>query len=278
MKHKISKYKILPYIPIIMLSVVFIYPFWWMLVNSLNTAADILAEPSLLPRSWQWQNYVEIFKVQPFARQYVNTLFIAILGTAGNVLLASFAGYGFARLHFPGRNLSFLFLLTALMMPIEVTIIPLFFQMRLLHVLDTFVPLILIPICASQGAFSTFLMRQYFITLPKELEEAARVDGLSTVAIFTRIIFPNAGSVLASSAILAFLSIWNTYLEPLVFLNTLKKFTLPLALANFNDSYGLPQWHLQLAATSLSVIPILAVYFIFQRKISNAMVNSGMKE
>ena len=83
MKHKISKYKILPYIPIIMLSVVFIYPFWWMLVNSLNTAADILAEPSLLPRSWQWQNYVEIFKVQPFARQYVNTLFIAILGTAG---------------------------------------------------------------------------------------------------------------------------------------------------------------------------------------------------
>jgi len=275
MKRKSSLY--IP-IPVILLSIIFIYPFWWMIVNSLNTAADILAVPSLLPRSWQWQNYAEIFTVQPFARQYVNTLFVSVWGTAGNILFATLAGYGFARIKFPGRNTAFLFLLTALMMPIEVTIIPLFFQMKTFKLLDTFVPLILIPIFASQGAFSTFLMRQYFVTLPTELEEAARVDGLNTFSIFSRIIVPNAGPVISSAAILAFLSVWNTYLEPLVFINSLKKFTLSLALANFNDSYGLPQWHLQLAATTLSIIPILAVYFIFQRKISNAMVNSGMKE
>lgn len=271
------KLKPLSYIPLLVLAIIFIYPFWWMIVNSLNTAADILNIPSLLPRSWQWNNYIEIFKVQPFALQYINTLFISILGTAGNIMISTLAGYGFARLKFPGRNTAFIFLLTALMMPIEVTIIPLFFQMKALRLLDTFVPLILIPIFASQGAFSTFLMRQYFITLPKELEEAARVDGLNTFSIFTRIMLPNAGPVTASAAILAFLSIWNTYLEPLVFINTLKKFTLSLALANFNDSYGLPQWHLQLAATTLSIIPILTVYFIFQKRISNAMVNSGMK-
>ena len=263
------KHKSFSYIPIVLLSIICVYPFWWMLVNSLNTAADILAVPSLLPRSWRWQNYAEIFTVQPF---------VSVAGTVGNILFAALAGYGFARLKFPGRNTAFLFLLTALMMPIEVTIIPLFFQMKTLKLLDTFIPLILIPIFASQGAFSTFLMRQYFITMPKELEEAARVDGLSTFSIFSRIIVPNAGPVISSAAILAFLSIWNTYLEPLVFINTLKKFTLPLALANFNDSYGLPQWHLQLAATTLSIIPILTVYFIFQQKISNAMVNSGMKD
>lgn len=261
----------------LLVALLFIYPFWWMVINSLNNAAEIFGKPSLLPKNWRWQNYREIFEVQPFARHYLNTLYVAILGTAGNILVAGLSGYAFARLRFPFRSQLFILLLTAMMMPIEVEIIPLYFEMQSLHALDSLTPLILIPIFCTQGAFSAFMFRQFFVTVPNELEEAAQLDGLSPLGIYAKIMFPLSLPIIASAAILTFLSIWNSYLEPLVFISSLEKFTLPLSLANFNDSYGLPQWHLQLAATTLSVVPVMIVYMVFQEKISNAMVNSGMK-
>jgi multiple sugar transport system permease protein len=233
--------------------------------------------PKLLPTSWAFSNYHDIFTVQPFARHYLNTLAVAFVGTAGNVLLAALAGYAFARMRFPLRNAAFLLLLTALMMPIEVTIIPLFFQMQRWGALDTLVPLMLLPIFGSQGAFSTFMLRQFYVTVPNELEEAARIDGLNPLGIFLKIMLPIAVPVLSSVAILAFIAVWNTYLEPLVFISSLENFTLPLSLTNFNDTYGLPQWHLQLAATTLSILPIMVVYLLFQQKVSDAMVNTGLK-
>ncbi len=255
----------------------FLYPFWWMLVNSLNTAPEIFGAPSLLPKSWRWANYREIFTYQPFARHYLNSLVVAGIGVVGNVLFAALAGYGFARLRFRGRNAMFMVILTALMMPVEVTIIPLFEMVKGVGLYDRLAPLALLAIFGSQGAFSTFLMRQYFMSLPKELEEAARIDGLGPFATFVRIAFPLAAPAVGSAAILAFLASWNSFLEPLVFLSDLAKFTLPLSLANFTDTYGLPQWHLQLAATSLAVLSILVVYVVFQRKIADAMVFSGLK-
>lgn len=261
----------------LVLTILFVYPFWWMLVNSLNVSAEIFGAPKLLPTSWAFSNYRDIFTVQPFAHHYLNTLLVAGVGTIGNVLLAALAGYAFARMRFPGRNAAFLLLLTALMMPIEVTIIPLFFQMRGWGFDDSLVPLMLLPIFGSQGAFSTFMLRQFYVTVPQELEEAARIDGLHPLGIFVRIMLPIAIPVLSSVAILAFIAVWNTYLEPLVFISSLEKFTLPLSLTNFNDTYGLPQWHLQLAATTLSILPIMAVYLFFQQKVTDAMVNSGLK-
>ena len=261
----------------VVLTILFVYPFWWMLVNSLNVSAEVFGAPQLLPTSWAFSNYRDIFTVQPFARHYFNTLLVAGMGTAGNVLFAALAGYAFARMRFPGRNAAFLLLLTALMMPIEVTIIPLFFQMRGWGFHNSLVPLMLLPIFGSQGAFSTFMLRQFYVTVPQELEEAARIDGLHALGIFTRIMLPIALPVLSSVAILAFIAVWNTYLEPLVFISSLDKFTLPLSLTNFNDTYGLPQWHLQLAATTLSILPIMAVYLFFQQKVTDAMVNSGLK-
>jgi multiple sugar transport system permease protein len=260
-----------------LVAVIFIYPFWWMVVNSLNNASEIFGKPRLLPTSWRWENYREIFEVQPFALHYLNTIIVAVLGTLGNIVVASLSGYAFARLRFRGRNALFLLLLTAMMMPIEVEIIPLYFEMQKLHALDTLTPLILIPMFCSQGAFSAFMFRQFFVTVPQELDEAARLDGLNPVGIYVRIMLPLSIPIVASAAILTFLSVWNSYLEPLVFISDLKKFTLPLSLANFNDSYGLPQWHLQLAATTLSVIPIMIVYAFFQEKICNSMVTTGMK-
>ncbi len=277
MKSKTIVKKIFYYILIALICVLFIYPFWWMAVNSLNNINEIFGKPSLLPKSWLWSNYIEIFSVQPFLRQYLNTIFVAMLGTIGNVLISALSGYAFARLHFPGRSALFILLLTALMMPIEVTIVPMYFMMNDIGVNDSLVPLILIPIFCSQGAFSAFMLRQHFITVPKELEEAARLDGLSSGSIFFKIMLPISTSVLSSAAILAFLSVWNMYLEPLIFVSSIEKYTLPLALSNFNDSYGLPQWNLQMAATTLSVIPVMIVYLIFQNKISDAMVSSGLK-
>ncbi len=255
----------------------FFYPFWWMMVNSLNTAGQIFGKPALLPKAWAWYNYLEIFRVQPFARHCANTLLVAACGTAGNVLVASLSGYAFARLRFPGRNALFVLLLTALMMPIEVTIVPLYFQMRDLDLLDHLAPLGLLTVFGAQGAFSAFMCRSFFVTIPRELEEAARMDGLGYGGIFFRIMLPIAAPVLSSAAILAFLAAWNTYLEPLVFLSDIKNYTLPLSLNNFNDAYGAPQWHLQMAATTLSVLPIMIVYLFFQEKVTDAMVNSGLK-
>ena len=276
MKNKII-FRIIRFIVLALVAVIFIYPFWWMVVNSLNNASEIFGRPRLLPTSWRWENYREIFQVQPFALHYLNTLEVAILGTLGNIIVASLSGYAFARLRFPGRNWLFLLLLTAMMMPIEVEIIPLYFEMQNFHALDTLSPLILIPMFCSQGAFSAFMFRQFFVTVPQELDEAARLDGLTPVGIYTKIMLPLSLPIGASTAILTFLSVWNSYLEPLVFISDIRKFTLPLSLANFNDSYGLPQWHLQLAATTLSVIPIMVVYAFFQEKICNSMVNTGMK-
>ena len=273
--------KVLRWIPRILMLVIvtllFVYPFWWMLVNSLNTNAQVFGQPRLLPQGWKFENYVEIFQKQPFARHYANTLLVAGVGTLGNVLISALSGYGFARVRFPGRGILFILLLTALMMPVEVIIIPLFYEMKSFNLTDSLIPLMLIPIFCSQGAISAFMFRQFFVTVPKELEEAARLDGLNHFGIFRYVMFPISMPVASSAGILAFLATWNTYLEPLVFTTSITKYTLPLSLNNFNDVYGQPEWHLQLAATTLSVVPVMVVYLIFQEKVTDAMVNSGMK-
>ncbi len=262
---------------LLLVTLLFVYPFWWMLVNSLNTNAQVFGQPRLLPQSWRWSNYVEIFQKQPFARHYLNTILVAGIGTLGNVLVSALSGYGFSRIRFPGRGVLFVLLLTALMMPVEVIIIPLFYQMKAWNLTDSLLPLIFLPIFCSQGALSAFMFRQFFITIPLELEEAGRLDGLGHFGIFRYIMLPVAVPVASSAGILAFLSAWNTYLEPLVFTTSLSKYTLPLSLNNFNDVYGQPEWHLQLAATTLSVIPVMLVYLIFQEKVTDAMVSSGLK-
>lgn len=262
---------------LILITLLFVYPFWWMLVNSLNTNAQVFGQPRLLPQSWRWSNYVEIFQKQPFARHYLNTILVAGVGTLGNVLISALSGYGFSRIRFPGRGVLFILLLTALMMPVEVIIIPLFYQMKAWNMTDSLLPLIFLPIFCSQGALSAFMFRQFFVTVPLELEEAGRLDGLGHFGIFRFIMLPIAVPVASSAGILAFLSAWNTYLEPLVFTTSLSKYTLPLSLNNFNDVYGQPEWHLQLAATTLSVVPVMLVYLIFQEKVTDAMVSSGLK-
>lgn len=260
-----------------LLAIPFLFPFWWMVMSSLKSPNNIFGGLSLLPTETRWENFPAVFAYQPFGAHYFNSVYIALLVCLGTLLVASLSGYAFARLRFRGRSVLFVVLLSSLMMPTEVTIIPNFIFMKWLNLTNTHVPLILIPIFGSQGVVATFLMRQFFVTLPGELEEAATLDGLGRLQTFFRIILPISVPALSAATILTFLYSWNSFLEPLVFINDLRLFTLPLSLANFRDAYGMPLWHLQLAATTLSVVPILLVYITAQRKITNSMAMSGLK-
>lgn len=265
---------------IISLSIVaipFVFPFLWMVSSGFKNASEIFGQPSLIPDVWRWQNYIEVFQYQPFARHYFNSLYIAVIVTGLTLVLSSLAGYALARIRFGGSALLILFLLSALMVPEEVTIIPNFFLIKWMGLIDTHVPLILLPVFGPQGVVATFLMRQYFMALPKDLEDAGEIDGLSPIGIWWKIALPLSRPALAAVAIITFLHSWNLFLEPLVFLSSLEKFTLPLSLTNFTDAYGLPLWHLQLAATSLAVVPIIIVYVIAQRQIVESFAMTGVK-
>jgi multiple sugar transport system permease protein len=259
------------------LAIPFVFPFLWMISSGFKSPDEIFGQPSLIPAVWRWQNFVDVFTYQPFARQYFNSLYIAALVTLLTLVVSSLAGYALARMRFAGAGLLMLFLLSALMVPEEVTIIPNFFLMRWLGLMDTHVPLILLPVFGPQGIMATFLMRQYFLALPKEVEEAGKMDGLTRFGIWWRVAVPMSRPALAAIAIITFLFSWNLFLEPLIFVSSLQLFTLPLALNNFNDPYGLPLWNLQLAATSLAVVPILGIYLIAQRQIIESFAMSGVK-
>ncbi|EAR10559.1 carbohydrate ABC transporter permease [Reinekea blandensis] len=270
--------RVLWYATLLGVSVPFVFPFIWMVSGSLKSQSEITAfPPTIIPETFRWENYVEIFQYQPFAQQYFNSLYIAVVVTISIMFVASLAGYAFAKIKFKGANLVFLLLLSGLMMPEEVTIIPNFFAMSTLNLMNSHVPLILLPVFGSQGIIATFLMRQFFMSIPNEVEEAGIMDGLSRFGVFWRIALPLSGPALAAVAILSFLHSWNLLLEPLVFVSDLDKFTVPLALNNFSDAYGLPLWHLQMAATSLAVIPVLLIYVIAQRHIVQSFAMTGVK-
>ncbi|MGJ8534548.1 MAG: carbohydrate ABC transporter permease [Alphaproteobacteria bacterium] len=264
-------------VSLLIVAVPFVFPFLWMVSSGFKNSAEIFGQPSLFPAIWRWQNFLDVFDHQPFAQQYFNSLYISAAVTVITLVISSLAGYALARLRFAGSALLMLFLISALMVPEEVTIIPNFFLIRWMGLMDTHMPLILLPVFGAHGVMATFLMRQYFVALPKELEEAGKMDGLSRVGIWWKIAIPMSRPALAAVAIITFLHSWNLFLEPLVFLSSLEKFTLPLALSNFTDAYGLPLWHLQLAATTLAVIPILGVYLIAQRQIIESFAMSGVK-
>jgi multiple sugar transport system permease protein len=266
------------YLVILVLLVPFVFPLWWMIASSLKTNAEVFAfPPSLVPSNPQWENYARVFELQPFAQQYFNSLYIAVVVTVGVLLVSSMAGYAFARIRFRGANLLFIALLGGLLIPREVIIIPLFQMMRSAGFVDSHVPLIVIPLFGTQSVFGTFLMRQFFIGLPTELEEAARVDGLGRWGIYRRIALPLATPVLAALTIITFLQTLDMFLEPLVFLSSPERFTLPLALTQFADAYGGPIWNVQMAATTLMTLPVLLVFVLAQRQFIQGIAQTGLK-
>ena len=263
---------------LLIIAIPFIFPTWWMFTASLKPIEEVFAFPaSLIPNDFQISNYAEVFRLQPFLRQYWNSMFIAIVVTIISVTISTMGGYAFARINFKWRSKLFVILLSALLMPAEVTLIPIFRLMVKSGLSDSFFPIILIPAFGAHAVVGLFLMRQFFLDFPAELEEASEIDGLSRWKVFTKIALPLSGPALASLAIISFLYSWNLFLEPLVFLTEPNKYTLPVVLPQFTDTYGAPIFNVQLAATSLSVIPVMIVFIMAQRHFIRGITMTGLK-
>ncbi|PYI53448.1 carbohydrate ABC transporter permease [Paenibacillus flagellatus] len=258
-------------------SAAMLVPFYWMAATSLKDRTKLFVfPPQWLPAPVHWDNYVEVFARQPFHLYFGNSLYIAAVVTAGTCFFAALAGYAFAKLAFPLRNVLFLLLLSSMMIPTEATAIPLFDWMSRLGLVDTHIPLIVPPMLGAGGMFGVFLLRQFFITVPGELDEAARIDGCTPWTSFWRIMLPLSAPALAALCIFTFLHSWNEFLEPLIYLNTSRLYTLPLALSLFTNESG-TEWHLLMAASVMATVPLLAVFFAAQKKFVEGIAMTGLK-
>jgi multiple sugar transport system permease protein len=251
-----------------------LFPFAWMVSTSLKPDLAVFeTPPRLIPHPFQPQNYRHVADVFPIWRLLFNSVLVAVISTGLQVLTSAMAAYAFARLRFRGSDGLFLLYLATLMVPFQAIVVPLFVEMRELHLVDTYAGLIL-PTVAS--AFGTFLLRQAFLGLPAELEEAAFVDGAGHFRVFFTVALPLVGPSLATFTVFAFMASWNSYLWPLVITNSQHMMTLPVGLANLQGEH-VTAWNLVMAGTTLSVLPIVVVYLLAQRHIVRGVVLSGVK-
>ncbi len=283
--HRIAAFvnRTLLYLLAISLSLLFLFPFFWTVSTSLKQPIELIKfPPTILPETPQWVNYTQIWGLGAginFGQFFLNSAIITGLALVGQVISAFLVGYGFARFRFPGRDILFAVCLSTLILPPHVTIIPLFVLFRSLHWIDTFLPLI-VPSFFGGGAFTIFLVRQFIMTLPIEIDEAALMDGASRLGILFRIILPNSGPVLATVAIFGFIGHWNQFLEPLIFLNSARKYTVPLGLWFLRaqeGQAGLPKDNLLMAGAVLATLPIIIVFFVAQKYFVRGIAMSGLK-
>jgi multiple sugar transport system permease protein len=252
---------------------VMLLPFIWMLSTSLKTPPEIFTYPPVwIPQPIAWENYTQTVSVMPFGRFYLNSLIVASSVTFLQLLTSSLAAFAFARLRFRGRNALFLLYLATLMIPFQVTMLPNFVLMRYLQWFDTYQALILPP---AFSAFSTFLLRQYFLGIPLDLDEAARIDGASSWRIWAQIILPLSGPVLAALTIFVFLNSWNDFLWPLIVTNSLEMRTLPVGLSVLQGQYSV-RWNLLMAGSVIAMLPVLIVYSIGQKWFIQGITLSGL--
>lgn len=254
-------------------SVVMLVPFLWMLSTSLKAPGQVFtAPPQWIPRPVVWQNYLEAVSIMPFGRFFLNSLIQSSGVTVLQLLTSSLAAFAFARLRFRGRDTLFLLYLATLMIPFPVTLIPNFIVIRFLGWVDTFRALILPP---SFSPFSTFLLRQFFLTIPLDLDDAARIDGASSFDIWWRIALPLSKPALATLAIFTFMGQWNDFLWPLVVTNSLEMRTLPVGLSSFQSRYAI-QWHLLMAGSTIALLPVLVLFVVGQRYFIQGITLTGM--
>jgi len=263
------------YLLLLAVSVLMLGPFVWMLTSSLKAEGDIfLFPPTLFPSPPRWENYAETIQRMPFHVFTFNSVKIALLGTVGTVLTCSLAAYAFARLSFPGRDRLFLLLLATMMVPGQVTFIPHFLIMQAVGWTNSHNALI-VPHFFG-GAFGTFLLRQFFLTLPSELEDAARIDGAGHFRIYWQIFLPLAQPALATLAVFVFMGAWNDLVGPVIYLSDREKMTLTVGLAMFRG-FNIVRWHLVMAGAVINVVPILIIYVLARKYFVRGVALSGIK-
>lgn len=260
------------YVALTVIAMSALFPILWAVSGSLKQAGEV-SLPTLFPAHPQWSNYREVFAVMPFWRMFVNSVLYAACVSAGQVFFCSLAGYAFARIHFRGRNVLFILYLGTLMVPLTVTVIPQFILMRVAGLTDTPWAMILPGLFGS--AFGTYLMRQFFRTLPDELEEAAILDGCSPWQIYWRILLPLAKPGVMVLAVLTWVNVWNDFLWPLLMIQRNSIATLTLGLVRMQGEYS-ARWPVLMAASVLILVPLLAVYAAAQRAFIRGIAVTGL--
>ncbi|OBG04347.1 carbohydrate ABC transporter permease [Mycolicibacter sinensis] len=248
-----------------------LFPILWALSGSLKRQAEI-SQPTLLPAHPQWSNYLDVFARMPFWRMLFNTVLYAGAVTAGQVFFCSLAGYAFARLPFAGRNTLFVLYLATLMVPLTVTVIPQFILMRVFGWTDTMWAMIIPGLFGS--AFGTYLMRQFFATLPIDLEEAAILDGCSPWGVYWRILLPHAKPAVMVLAVLTWINVWNDFLWPLLMIQRKSIATLTLGLVWMQGEY-VAEWPVLMAASMLMLAPLIVIYAVAQRAFISGIAATG---
>jgi len=254
-------------------AVAMFFPFLWTLSTSLTSGAGLSATPDLIPADPSWSAYAELFSRTPFARVIANSLGLAVATAALQVTTSSLAAYVFSRMPFPGRSVVFAVYLATLMIPMQVLLVPLFVQMRDLGLVDSYLG-VLLPYMAS--AFGVFLLRQAMDAVPRELDEAARLDGAGHWTVYSRIVMPLVGPAVATLTVFSFMNSWNAFLWPLVILRSAEMKTLPLALAGLQGQYT-TRWDVVMAGSVVSILPMLAIYLFAQKYVIQGIANTGIK-
>lgn len=270
--------RILTYVILAVGAFVMLFPLYWMVATSLK----LLPETRQFPPVWfplppRWGNYAEALRFQPFGRYFLNSFLIAAPVVVGDAVVSSFVAYGFARLRFPGRDALFMVLVSTMMVPFIVRLVPLFLIFQRLGWINTYWPLIVPPLFGTP--FHIFLLRQFYRALPGDLAEAARLDGVNEFGIWWRIYVPLSKPAIATVAIFAFQQSWNDFLAPLIFLNDNKKYTVALGLANMLSQSGASTqyWNLLMASAAMAVVPMILLFVIFQRYFVRGIALSGVK-
>jgi len=249
------------------------FPLLWMLVTSLSTLADTMKFPPSLPTSLQWSNFSTAWTESPFAHWLINSTIVSVTCVTSNLILASLAGYAFARIRFPGSRIVFFGILATLMVPFQVVMIPTLLIVKHLGLVNT-LPALIVPNLVTP--FGIYLLRQFFLTLPVELEEAALIDGASRFRILRTILLPLMGPPLATVAVLTFLDVWNDFLWPLVVTSSPNTMTVQLGLATFQSAH-FTNWPVLMAATLMSQLPMMVLFLAGQRFFVSSIANTGIK-
>ena len=273
-KRKISGGKIVKYLVIILVSLTMVLPFVWMLSASLKAETEIFGFPiKWIPETFQWDNYTKVWTTVPFGLYYLNTLKIAVITTVLVVINSSLAGYAFAKIKFPESNRLFFIYIATMMIPYQVMMIPQFMLMNQLGLVNTHWALIIL---GTFNPFGVFLFRQFFLSIPDELLEAARIDGLSEFGIYWKIIMPLSKPAIATLVIFSFMHAWNDFLGPLIYLTSDRLYTLQLGIQHFITEYN-TEYSLLMAAAVSAIVPTIIVYFLAQDHFIKGVANTGIK-
>jgi multiple sugar transport system permease protein len=265
----------LAHLLLVAVAVLFSFPVMWMVLSSLKSGMELSTSPfSFWPKTWRFENYSDAMTAMPYARYLTNTLLLCLGTVCGTVVSSAVVAYGLARIQWPGRSICFALIIGTMLLPWHVTMIPRFLLLRELGLYDSLAAIVLPTFLGD--AFFIFLLRQFFLTIPEELSEAARLDGLSEVGIFWRIILPLSRPALATVALFQLIATWNDFGGPLLFLSDPQKFPLAYGLERFVSAYS-DQTHLLLAAATLFTLPIVIVFFLTQKLFVKGIATTGLK-